>query len=195
MSDGYILLGYARFNAANLNNYQIVDQAKKVGAAIVMVSSKYTGTNIGSIPITTYNPGQTSTSIITGDVNGTVTTTSSGTSQTQYVPYSVNRYDYLVTFWAKTKPPAMGIFFDDLPLSIRQELERNKGLLITTVVKDSPAYNANVIPGDVAIEMNGIELTSKQQFLSLIMQNTGQKVVLKIIRKGQVKEIELQLND
>ena len=42
MENGYFLIGYSDFNAGSVGSRQAIHQAKKVGAAIVLISSRYT---------------------------------------------------------------------------------------------------------------------------------------------------------
>ena len=101
---GYVLVGGAAFQGPAISQSQLIEQAKAVGADIVFFSSELAGTQQGVRPIITYQPGQTYNTSEFGTVNasaygsggyasgfgtysGSATTTSSGTYNTQYVPY------------------------------------------------------------------------------------------------------------
>lgn len=192
MENNYVILGYASFSTPNLSVDALKEQGRKVGATVIMVTSKYAETVSISIPTMTFRP-QTSTSSVSGDVNAVVATTKE-TSEAGYITYRIDRDDYLVTFWAKAKPPVFGAFFTELSLAMQLELNLNKGLLIKAVVDHSPAYEANVIPGDIVIQLNNVNVESVAQFQNLIYQNAGRTVGLRIIRKGEEKNIEVRMN-
>ena len=104
---GYAIIGNLAVQGPAISQSQLIEQAKKVGAAIVLCSSEFSGTQQGVRPIVIYQPGQTYTTSESGTVNanaygsggyasgfgtysGSATTTSSGTYDTQYVPYQYN---------------------------------------------------------------------------------------------------------
>jgi hypothetical protein len=204
MENGFVMIGSSRFNSGAVNESQAIQQAKKVKASVVIVYSEYTNTVTGSMPYTTYNPSQTVTSYDSGNVygaggsayySGTSTYTVPGGSTTQYIPYSVNRYDYGASYWAKFKKIIFGAHCIELPNEVRQQLERNTGGYLSVIVKNSPAFNANVLSGDVLIHMNQRDVNNCQDFMNAIAEYSGQKVAIEIIRKNQIKTISVQLND
>jgi len=80
--------------------------------------------------------------------SGTAYTTTYG-SKTTYIPYTVHRSDYLATYWIKMKPPIFGTHIKDLTPEIRQQIGSNKGMLVYAVIKGSPAFEADILKGDV----------------------------------------------
>ena len=159
LENGFEMVGYTSFNAAGsgaMSNRQLLEQAKSVEAAMVLVSSKYTGTVSGVIPFTTQNPNQLITANTTGAVNSygsagyatstynaTTTAIVPGGSTTTYLPYNVNRFDYGATFWAKRKKYVLGAYFSDLSSAQRAKYERNQGVEIKAVVKGTPAFTVS----------------------------------------------------
>lgn len=69
-------------------------------------------------------------------------------------------------FWVSTD--TIGIFASDLIEEERKIYKRNTGVLIRLVVKDSPAYYAELIPGDVIVGIDGIVVRSEAQYRSAI---------------------------
>lgn len=59
--NGYLVIGSSSFNGPDQSNYTAINQAKKVGADIVLLNSKYTGTAHGSISLPEYHAPQTTT--------------------------------------------------------------------------------------------------------------------------------------
>ena len=199
LENGYILLGESNFNAGAINQNTAIDHAKKVYADTVIVYSQYTNTVSGSVPLTVPN---TQTSYHSGSIYGSGggyasysgSSTTYGTSTT-YMPYSFRRYDYYATFWSKAKPMSLGIHFDNLTDELRKRVESNKGVYIVAVVKDSPAFNADLLNGDVIRKFNNIEVTNGTHFINLLIaENKGQQIELEIFRNGKTIIKQIQLN-
>ena len=194
--NGYILLGESSFNAGPINQNSAIDHAKKIYADTVIVYSQYTNTVSGSLPLTVPN---TQTSYNSGSIYGSGggyasysgSSTTYGTSTT-YMPYHVNKSDYYATFWVKAKPMSLGVYFDNLTDELRRKIESNKGAYIRVVVKDSPAFNADLLNGDVIRKINNIEVVNANQLVSLLAENKGQQIELEIFRNGKtiVKQIQ-----
>ena len=105
LENGYSLVGFSSFNGADANVDGALTQAKVVHAEIVLIYSKHTGTRSGVLPLTLPDM-QTSTTTLSGSTfgsggygsfSGTANTTTYGT-QTTYIPYSVDRYDYFASY-------------------------------------------------------------------------------------------------
>jgi len=203
LENGYLLIGYSSFNAGAVDSKQAVRQAKKVGAAIVLVQSQYTNTVTGTIPYTVQNPSQTVTTYHSGSVygsggyggySGTSTTTVPGGYTTHQIPYSVNRYEYGATFWAKSKPLSLGVQVNDLTDEMRREIGSNRGVVVNVVVKGSPAFNADIIRGDIITRINDETIADAQIFGATVSRYAGQDVVLHTYRDGHDREVALRLN-
>ena len=199
LENGYILLGESSFNAGLRNpNALAIDHAKKVYADTVIVYSQYTNTVSGSMPLTVPN---TQTSYHSGSIYGSGggyanysgSSTTYGTSTT-YMPYSVNRSDYYASFWIKAKPASLGIHLNNLTDELRRKVESNKGVYIVVVVKDSPAFNADLLNGDIIRKFNSIEIINANHFLNLIAENKGQQIELEIFRNDKTIAKQIQLN-
>lgn len=212
MRNGYVLIGESSFQGPPQSNGALMSQAKKVGADVVLVSSAYLGSQQTAVPWIQYNPGQTYTTTTSGTVNanawgsggyaygtgnyyGNSTTTTPGTFSTQIIPVTVQLYSYDAGFFRKRPAPIFGALSLPLPSEIRTQLERNTGVLVSIVVNDSPAFNANILEGDVILKMNGEDVMSVPDLLKKNMTFAGQKVDVEIWRNGQFKTISVQLNN
>jgi len=75
------------------------------------------------------------------------------------------------------------------------ESERQKGgigVLITEIVKESPAFKSGLKAGDMIIKFNGEPVKSSAQLRKLISASqVGSQVILSIIRNGELKEREV----
>jgi membrane-associated protease RseP (regulator of RpoE activity) len=122
----------------------------------------------------------------------------SGTSYTtSYVPYSVARYDYLATYWVKMKPPRLGIYCKDLTDELRQKLGSNKGVYIAFVVKDSPAFNSDLLVGDVIRRVNDTEVISEKQLANWLDEKHPSEIEFAIYRNGENinKKVQVRYSD
>jgi hypothetical protein len=203
LEKGYSLIGYSSFNAANGSDAQAILQAKKVHAHVVIVYRNYTNTRSGSLPMTTPN-NRTTTSSYSGNVygyGGSASYYGSGTSttygsQTTYIPYSVDRYDYLATYWVKTDTSklSLGVRWGDLTDEQKQAIGSNKGVDIIAVIKGTPAYYEDIIRGDVLKKINGDEIYDIKDASEKIGKYKGQKVEITLIRKGKeiIKTVQLR---
>jgi hypothetical protein len=201
LENGYNLVGFSSFNAANVNVKNALTQAKTVHAEIVLVYSKYTGTRSGVLPFTLPDT-QTSTTTLSGSTNGsgsygsfsgTARTTTYG-SQTVYIPYSIDRFDCLATYWIKLKPPIFGVHVQDLTPEIRRIIGSNRGILVTAVIKNSPAFRADILKGDILRKIAGVDLYDPKSLREIIAKFEGQKIIVEILRDGKEFQKEIQLD-
>lgn len=198
--NGYGLIGESAFQGPPQADGALMPEAKTVGADLVLLSCKYLGSQDVAVPWIQYSPGQTYTTTSSGTVgnanfSGTSTTTSPGTFSTQVVPITIQRYEYDAAFYRKFVPPIFGALPQALPAEIRQQLERNTGVIVWVVRNGSPAYNANILEGDVILKMNGEDVLSVADYVQRYIKLAGQKVELEIWRNGQVKNISVQFNN
>jgi hypothetical protein len=212
LEEGFWLLGYSSFNAGNVNERQLIAKAKDVKAEVVVFYSQYTNTISGSVPLTlpdnktittntsgsaygsgnVYGYGGSAYYSGSGSYYGNSNTTVYGT-KTTYIPYSQNRYDYLATYWIKMKKPILGVYANDLPSEIREKIGSNKGVIISAVVRKSPAFMADILRGDIIRKVNDLEITDAITFHESLPQFADQMVSIEILRDGKsiIKEVKL----
>lgn len=212
MQRGYLVIGESAFEGAvSVTEAQIKDQAKIVGADIVLWSSSYQGASQAAVPFVQYQPGANSTTYSSGTVNanaygtggsahgtatysGYSTTTSPGTFSTTIVPITVHRYAHGATFWRKARPPVFGVFPESLPEDMRHRLQRNTGAIIKLVGDDTPAFRANILAGDIVIRIGDEEIMSAQHLLDVLPKYAGQTVAVTLLRDGVEKSITVRMN-
>lgn len=209
---GYMAIGESAFQGPPQANSALMSQAKRVGADVVLCSCVYLGSEEAAVPFLQYNPGQMSTTTSSGTVNanawgnggyvygtgnyyGSSTTTSPGTFTTQVVPVTVQRYQYDAIFFRRMPSTILGVIAIPLPSEIRQQLERNTGVLAWVIRNDSPAFHANILEDDAILKINGEEVDSVSDFTPKLQKFAGQKVEIELWRNGQLKTILVQLNN
>lgn len=203
---GYVLLGKSHFKSQQVDEGQALDQARQIGAWVVMVSDQYIGTKTVSVPIVNWTPPTTTTTVVDvqrggdgnrppHDVQKVITQTDPGQMNVNYVPEDVDYYKYAATFWAKTKPSPIGVLVGPLTDAEKQTYQTNLGVVVKVVIEQSPAYMANVLEGDVLTGLAGESITSVDQFYDIVNRNLGKAVSLDIIRNGQPQSPSIQLGN
>ncbi len=199
--NGYMMIGYSSFNGPSVDIRKALAQAKRVHASVVIVYSRYRNTVTGAFPLILPNT-QTSTTSLHGsiygygglsDYSGTAHTTTYGSS-TVYVPFSVNRYDYMATYWVKAKF-ILGVHVEDLSPELKRKIGSNKGALVCAVVKNSPAFKADILEGDVIKKIGDIRIYDAKSVAEAVRQYKGQKVTIIILRDGKEIKKEVLLNN
>jgi hypothetical protein len=160
--DGYVLIGKSLFNGPIEGRVAAIKKAREVGAEIIVLDVRYTNTNQGAVPITTQ---QAMTSTTRGNVSAygggrSVVGTYSGTTttvapQTSYIPYSVNIYDQQALFFARQGIPCVGVLLGELSDEDRRSIGSNKAVRILAVRRNSPAYDSDIIAGDLILSIDG----------------------------------------
>jgi serine protease Do len=199
--EGYRMIGWCQFNAPS-GKTGLAVQAEKVGAKMAIVQTSYSHTATGSVgvpvPTTSRSTSSHSGSVSSGGqyatYNATTTTTTRSMSM-RYIPYSIDKYDYVATFWVKMKPPILGIMMAELDESTRTTYERNTGVYVDLVLNDTPAFAADLVPGDVIIGFNDEKVVDCPSLNQLLRQCAGEEVTLTVLRKSGERTLTVQLNN
>ena len=189
---GYGIVGVSAFVAPSQGNASVIAQAEKVGASNVLVTSKYQSTVQGSMPITTPT---TSTTYNSGMVNaygsggGYATGTYSGMSttygsQTTYMPYTVDRYEQAAYFFKPLIRRGLGVRMEPLTDQDKQRAQTNKGVHIAAVRQGSPAFLADILPGDVMLAIGGKPTYDSNSLSVAIQEAKGHEAPVSLNRQG-----------
>lgn len=194
MIKGYVPIGQSSFNSGDnrINEQQVYEQAQKVGAQIVLTASKYTNTVSGSTPVVipnvtqTYSSGSASAYGLGGSVNayGTGSTTTYG-SNTVYVPYSVRRSDFYALYFIKTRAK-VGAYVEPIDDETKKKLQSNAGVRVFIVAENTPAFDANILPGDILLAFDGAPIKSVDNYQEMIRYYSGSVLEITIYRDGKV---------
>ena len=109
--NGYEMIGYSSFNTGDLSEKYVRTQALNVGATLVIYSKKFVSQDSELEPV-----------FLNGFCYGGYYSVNCTGADWQYVLKS--RYDYLATFWIKTKLSGLGILVRDISQEKRKELFR-----------------------------------------------------------------------
>jgi len=190
---GYVPIGYSSYNGPSGDEAQALAQGKAVGADIVvLMSPRFTETVSSSIPITTPTSQTTYTNSNatvygsggTANVYGSSTSTTYGT-RTTYIPVTTHRYDFEAVYLVRRKF-AFGAQFAPLSDEDRARIQSNKGVRIIQIVNDTPAFEADVLVGDIVVSVNDRSVSSVESFQQMLTNIAGQSLELKIIRNGEL---------
>jgi len=209
--DGYIYIGSSSFyGPANKSNQgQAIEQAKKVGAALVLFKTAYMDTLSGVVPYSVPNPPQVSTVNTSGTVNtyggggygsgtysSTGTITTPGGYSTYNIPYNVSRNTFFASYWVKRDVTQLHLGVQTAPIgdALRTRLERNTGVVVVIVMHNTPAFAANLLEGDVVLKLNGTDVIDPPSFNAQLAQLAKQTVTLDVIRDDQPRQIKVTLN-
>jgi len=196
-SRNYSVVGVSSFNGAYEDLANAKAQAKRVGAAIVLVKSAYTDTQTNSTTLflpdnqTTYYSGSAYGS--GGYAYGSGTATTYGTKAVPFTS-TQRRYDQTAVYFVRHKEkPRFGFQAAPLTPAQRRDLDRNTGVLLEVIVEDTPFFYSNVLPGDVLIEIYGQPVRSVDELMGTLDQvpQDADTVDITVIRKGEEKEISV----
>lgn len=165
---GFVAVGYSSFEGPMGKQSSALKQAKKIGAQYVVMNAEHSSTTTGAFPLTMPT---TSTSFSNGSVNAygsggfasgsyNGTTTTYGTSTTM-IPYSIQRFNQAILYFAPVRTGGFGVLFGDVPDELKQTLGTNRAALVRAVRKGSPAFNSDVLDGDIITHVDGSPMTAE----------------------------------
>jgi membrane-associated protease RseP (regulator of RpoE activity) len=198
---GYAPMGTASFvSERKESDAAAVQQARTVGADLVVIAEPvHRGSSTRNIPLTlptTTTAHSSGTATVYGSggtatAYGNATTTLYGT-QTSIIPITVNHTGYGAVFFVKQRL-ALGVHTRPLTDPERARLQSNKGVVIMNVVDGSAAYNADLLVGDIILNIDGEVVTTSEAMNALLGQKKGRTVRIKFNRDGKELEKEVTL--
>lgn len=192
LSKGYIPIGYSSFTGYFYGFEQAKEHAAQIGALLVIAKVGDKTTKQGEY----YVPVETETTSTTqGKINNKKFTATTKTKETttQTVNYTRVWYDQFASYYVlrNIDKIKLGIILANLSQEQKIAAQRNIGVSAYVIIENTPAYFANVLPGDVIIELNGEQVIDVQDFEGKIdkIADSSKNITLKIIRNGQEKLI------
>lgn len=189
--DGYVVFGESSFNAGggvSLDSLQA--QGEKVGADVVLYWAGNAQTTQSAMVIPQYNPGTQQTTYLNGygyggSFSGTATTYTPGTYSTQVVPVTVTRMDYSALFLRRLiKKPAMGVRVREMTATEASALGTNSAVAVEIVLRNTPAFEADIMEGDFLLEIDGSKVPDVRSFLDMIAAKRGQTIRVLMSHRG-----------
>ena len=193
-SNWYWCIGYSGFNGAELSSSEInealTNLCKEKKAKLAIYSKEYTDTRNGvySVPHTNYHTYTNSYGF---------TSSYTTTSYSSHF-YSVERYDISSYLFVSIPDEYKilyipGISVANLNQQDRENYKTNIGCLINIVYKDTQAYYANLVHGDVITKINEKTIYSVDDYFEYTKNaKFGDVWNMTIIRNGSEKQVLLK---
>jgi len=89
----------------------------------------------------------------------------------------------------------LGVYSKNLSEPMRIALAVEHGVLVTDVVKESPAEKGGIEIGDVILKIDGKVVSNQDDLRELVRSRPNQEVVIELLRKGKIKEISLTIGE
>jgi hypothetical protein len=176
LAKNFSVIGVSSFNGGMESDENIISQAINVRATLALQTSSFVTTQGSSTPL-----------VLPNGVGGFNTT----------AMYSQQmRYDQGAVFMAKNiKKPKLGVLYAELTPDLKQKYERNTGVIVRNVGEDTPAFEANIVTGDLIIGIDGNNVRGVEHFGQLVnsIPQSADKIILKVIRNNIEKDITVSL--
>jgi len=176
--DGYIAIGESSYWAArDFSEKDALEYASQNGASVVLYYKKYKNSESTTTPLVLPN-AQTSYNPIIG------TTTTYGTQVTN-IPITHHYYDYSISYWIKQIKFRLGLEVNDLLDPDKKLIGSNKGVKVSVVIKNTPAYDNEFLPGDILKKVNTDTISDSKSFYEILGKYEGKLVEISVIRDGK----------
>ncbi|MBK9589243.1 MAG: PDZ domain-containing protein [Sphingomonadales bacterium] len=194
---GYGPIGASEFNSPNAKTADAIRFAKKLKARYVVLETRLASSTTSTLPLTMPH---TTTSVTNGNasVNGSggyATGTYSGTtttygSQTTYIPITINRFDKLAVYFGEVPKFGLGIMSRELASDELALVQTNRAIAVRYVRDESPAFLADILPGDILTQFNG-EPIDRAKLSQLVAP--GNTLQIHLFRRGQQKDVQVKI--
>lgn len=176
-SNGFELVGYSSFNGKEAGQKGVAKQARKVGASDVIYLERYTDTQNG------------------GAVGSTSFTRWGAFSFIS--PMTVRRYDQLALYFRKAPRQGLGVYPRTLTDQEKVRIASNKGVAVIAVMNGSPAFTADILPGDIVVQVNRQPVWDAASGREAAESSKGKTVEVQIVRDGQpiTKQVAIPVGD
>lgn len=194
---GFAPIGYTSFNASNDKTKDGERLAKKLRARYLIVTTRLTSSQSSFFPFqqpkttTSYTNGTATAYGSGGYASGTYSgsTTTYGT-QTTYIPYAINRYDKTAIYFKELSRKGAGLRIRELSNAEMQMLGTRRALAVQYVRDGSPAFNADIFPGDLITHVNEEPVDAARWRAAV---NGQQPMRVRLLRNGTQKDIDLTI--
>jgi hypothetical protein len=199
LADGWLYMGGAAWSGDPGNAAQATEQAKQIGASLVLFSYEYRGTATGSIPITSPT---TSTTYATGTAYSTTgssamwsgSATTYGT-QTTMMAVPIRTYSTQSSFYCRRiEPPVFGIIPRPATTEEQRAYGTVNGIVVDIVIRGSPAANAGFLPGDLLLKVSLMPTDDIDSVARVARNMRGMTVEAQLIRNGTLIKRMVMMN-
>jgi len=173
----YKIIGSSSFRAKSVSDHELKQQAVSVGASRVAVFKEWAGSQ--------------QTGVI-----GNKVPLGGGSALGIATPIFSDVHEHVIVFLVKYtgSKERIGISIKDLPADIQQKFERNKGAFIESVEK-GPAFDSNILVGDVVIAINGAQVIDAASLPPLVRDacRKGGALVITVLRGAEGRQRDISI--
>lgn len=93
--------------------------------------------------------------------------------------------------------PTLGVHVMELNSQLAEyfEVQENRGLLVTQVMRRTPAEAAGIRAGDVVTRVGGSRIYGSGDITDALAERWGEPVTVEVVRKGKPLEIQVKLEE
>jgi len=194
LSNHYYCIGSTNFNGAWESRKNIIKgikhQCRITGATLAIYGCNYTHTETSNIMLPQLQTTWCYPYHYWGHSFNTI-------KLKDYI-YSIPKYNHTVYYFVKFTSKAklrFGIEYADLTSKSREKYKRNTGVLVSVVYKDTPAFNENILVGDVIIKVNNHNIKNASVLDEIIAASkSGDLFEIKVQRNFRIRTIKVNLD-
>lgn len=193
---GYRPIGDARFTGGWESDKEALKFAKKIGATYVVRYWANKGTRSGTTTYTTAHSSDSPFRVnVTGSYGGTIGTLT-GTmttrwTETEAIPYSYTVYGQTAVYFSLLEKRGSGLFLIPPTKEGAEAAGTDLGGQVLAVREGSPAYNADILPGDVITALDGQGLPTFSSFNRIIAEAGDAPILVTLYRKHVQRQIAM----
>ena len=195
---GYRPIGDARFEAGWNSNKDALKFAKKIGAGFVVRYWADKGLRSATRTVSSYHSSDTPfrTNVIgsygrsIGTLSGTLTTT---WTETEVIPYTYTLYGQTAVYFALLEKRGSGLFLIPPTEQGAAAAGTDQGGQVLSVRDGSPAYVANILPGDIITALDGQSLPTYSSFNRIIAEAGDAPILVTLYRKHVQHQIAMAI--
>lgn len=178
LENGFDMLGYSKFEAADVPPEKLNEQAKLIKADLVLVYTRLTGGMPASVAVNKLREQ----SKMTEEEKKLA-------GYGKLLPKEQAIYEYFATYWVKLAPPLIG-----LHIKGPTEHQSIKGLTVLAVVHKSPADKAMIVKDDVLLRIGEIAMLKPEALNEAAQSYAGETVNVVLHRGGNDLTVAMTLN-
>jgi hypothetical protein len=199
---GYTLIGYSSFSDWMQKTKNAIKLGRKLKANVILLDIHVADTRTSTINLS--QPTQTlSTTSGTVKIDGTggpATGTYSGStttygSETNSFQLSVDIYDKSAVYYRKMRQLGTGLFCRMPTPEERAAAGTNRVLTVVAIRNGSPAYIADILPGDMVVAVNDqpVDPETWASWDKDTIAGNVESAKLTVMRKGERRDIVLMI--
>ncbi len=105
-----------------------------------------------------------------------------------------SQYTRFFDYWKRLPKPILGVLVRELTKEELGYLKDPNGIYVVDVMKNTPAYDAQIIGGDIITSINAEGFSNKREFLDKISTNAGKRTRICLARGQEKICIDIMLN-